>query len=91
MGKVREAMLLSLEPGVEEKCKSLHPQWLLLGHCHGLQKAPQSSGVYYTTVTTVIDTGLWLREPSPLHIGTQFTAPYDRGFFHFTELQTGLR
>lgn len=44
---------------------------------------PQSSGVYYTTVTTVTDTGLWLREHSLLHIGTQLTAPYEQGILPF--------
>lgn len=40
---------------------------------------PQSSGVCYTTVTTVTDIGLWLRDCSLLHIGAQFTAPYRQG------------
>lgn len=44
---------------------------------------PQSSGVCYTTVTTVTDTGLWLRDHSLLHIGTRFTAPYRQGVLPF--------
>lgn len=34
-------------------------------------------------MTTVTGTGLWLRDYKWLHIGTQFTAPYEQGVLPF--------